>query len=192
LDIRRPLEGRLLCGPRIDDLSLAGTSRQVELHGSSFACFLLHSPLAKRSRVIVTAENRAELQVSLVRLPRPTARLALSWDKSSPSRLVLQCHDAEVTLDSVAWERFPPEANRPTDTSYRQKVPVSRTVREWFGDPHLRAGEARTSEIRDLPRPKDARETIIVKVAGTDVEGHRVAAWEVVAPGSSANKSGRP
>ena len=54
-------------------------------------------------------------------------------------------------------------------------------VRAWFGNPHLRAGETRTSGPIHLPGVG-----VIVKVTATDAAGHRLTAWSgPAAPPSS-------
>jgi hypothetical protein len=172
-----PLGGRLLCGPRFEEASLAGDAREVQLAGTSAGYLLLHSPRDGCSRVTVTAEPGAWLQVSVVRLPDQAARLSLraeTGDRAGTVRLVLTAHDADVTLQDAAWERAAPETGRPEETSYRPDAPAGATVRAWFGDPRLRAGESRRSAPVTLPR---AGGPVLFKVTGTDAAGRRVAAW---------------
>jgi hypothetical protein len=173
-DLRKPLAGRLLCGPRMEDMSLDGAKRQIELAGTSVAYFLLHSPGGERSKLTITADAGTDLQVTLVRVPRPTGRLSLQWEKN---HLLLTAQDADVTLDAVAWERLPPATNRAEDTSYRPDKAMSRVVRDWFGDAKLKAGESRRSAEVELPEFDARKQSVIFKVMGTDAAGHRIAAW---------------
>jgi hypothetical protein len=179
-DLRKPLEGRLLCGPRVEEVPLDGANRQVDVAGTSAAYFLLHSPDGARSKVTITADAGADLQVTLIRLPRTMGRLSLRWEKD---RLLLTARDAAFVLDSVAWERLPPESNRPEDTSYRPDKDMSQFVRDWFGGMKVKAGESRRSAEMVLPEFDRKKETVAFKVSGTDENGMRVAAW-VSAPQS--------
>ena len=179
-DLHGPYGGRLLCGPRYRQVALDGGRGDVDLAGTSAAYLLLHSAGGGRSRITVTADAEAELQVSLIRLPEGTGRLTLHREPGSRSgtcRLKLTAHDGEVTLEDAAWERRTPTQNRPEDTSWRDDRPAGETARSWFGPTRLKAGETRTSG--DLPLPADAdREPVLFKVLGRDEKGRAVAAWE--------------
>jgi hypothetical protein len=179
-DLQKPLAGRLLCGPRVEDVPLDGAKRQAEVAGTSAEYFLLHSPDRERSKVTITGEQGTDLQVTLIRLPRSTCRLSLCWEKN---RLLAAAHDGDCTLDAVAWERVPPEANRPEDTNYLADKDMSKVVRNWFGDAKVKAGETRRSSDIALPIFDGKKETVMIKVSGTDTKGNRVAAW-VNAPAS--------
>jgi hypothetical protein len=183
-NLHRPLAGRLLCGPRYHPVVLAGRREDVSLAGTSAACVLLHSPAGDRSRLVIEAGPSADLQVSIVRLPSPAARLSLRHevltDPKPSVRLVLTCHDAGVTLDGAAWERLVPTANRPEDTSYRPESGADQGSRTWFGDPHLKAGETRSSATIALPPALATGIPVVFKVAATDAAGHRLAAWDVL------------
>jgi hypothetical protein len=173
-DLRKPLAGRMLCGPRMEDVRLDGAKRQADVTGTSAAYFLLHSPDGERTRVTISAERGTDLQVTLIRLPHSAGRLSLSWEKN---RLLVAAHDSDCTLDAVAWERTPPETNRPEDTSYRADKDMARVVRAWFGEAKVKAGETRRSAAMELPRFDRNKETVMIKVSGTDADGNRVAAW---------------
>jgi hypothetical protein len=176
LDLRRPLAGRLLCGPCFTEVALAGASQDIDLTGTSTAYLLLHSPASDCARVTVTAEPGTELQVSLVRVPAGTARLSLRQvpgQRPGTVRLLLTACDAGVTLNGAAWERLCPGANRPEDTSYRPDEAAG-TVRSWFGDAVLKQGETRASIPITLP---DGTDPLMLKVGATDAAGHRLAAW---------------
>jgi hypothetical protein len=192
IDFHGPLGGRLLCGPRFDQVPLAKGASEIKLAGTSAAYLFLHSPEAQFSRVVITAEPGTEFQVTLVRLPEQTARLSLGLEAEGlPAaknvRLILTAHDQDVILEDAAWERLVPAANRPEDTSYQTASERPRpagkgipdpVISTWFGDPHLRAGEARTSSVISLPTG-DSTATWIFKIAGTDAAGHHVSAWAV-------------
>jgi hypothetical protein len=174
LDPRRPLAGRLLAGPRFAEVAFGGTSHEVRLAGTSAAYLLLHCPAGPRTRLTVTAEAGAELQVSLVRCPDGTARLALRREPGD--RLRLTAHDAAVTLDEAAWERLRPAGERPDETSYWEPgAPGKGAVEDWFGNPHLEAGESRLSPPLDLP---SGAGDLVFKVTATDAAGHRVTGWD--------------
>ena len=171
-----PFGGRLLCGPRTRDIALDGGRRDVDLAGTSAAYLLLHSPGGARSRITVTADADAALQVSLIRLPQGTARLALRREPGAhpgTCRLKLTAQDGAITLEGAAWERRTPALNRPEDTSWRP----DQTAGRWFGSVRLKAGETQTSG--DIPLPEDAEsEPVLFKVLGRDANGRAVATWE--------------
>jgi hypothetical protein len=180
LSLRKPLEGRLLCGPRIVEVPLDRGARELKVAGTAAAYVLLHAPAGPRSRVTLTAKTGAELQVSLVRLPEKTGRLSLQQEPgSAPGSMhaIVAAHDGGVTLTAVAWERLVPMMNSPEDTSYRADAAQDRIIRHWFGDPKLRPGEARRSAAITPPTGDGPW---ILKVAGTDAAGHAIAAWLIV------------
>jgi hypothetical protein len=195
IDLHGPLGGRLLCGPRFDQVPLAKGASEIKLAGTSAAYLLLHSPEAQFSRVVITAEPGTDLQATLIRLPERTARLSLGLEaeglpRGKTVRLSLTARDQDVILEDAAWERLVPAANRPEDTSYQTASERPRpagkgipdpAIRTWFGDPHLRAGETRTSSVISLPTG-DSSATWIFKIAGTDTAGHHVSAWAVTSP----------
>jgi hypothetical protein len=179
-DLRQPLGGRLLCGPRFAELPLVEGHHEGRLAGTSAAYFLLHSPSAAHSRLTIEADPGAEVQVSLVRLPPESARLTLRSRKGEQPgtvRLTLHVHDSPVTLEAFAWERLHPSGNRPEDSSYRGSEPLVSAVRALFGDPHLRAGEVRTSAPIPIPVSESAEDGFVCKLAATDAAGRRIAAW---------------
>jgi hypothetical protein len=185
IDVRGQFGNRLLCGPYIGEVALAGQKLEFDLVGTSAAYFLLHSPKSERSRLVITSAAAAELQISFIRLPERTARVSLRT-QSGPGaecRLSVTAHDVDVTLDAAAWEAATPSKNRPEDTSFRASVSLDQAVRQWFGDPHLRAGESRTSIAIALPRCDTPNVEWVFKVLATDRSGHRVSAWTTV-PGT--------
>jgi hypothetical protein len=173
-DLHKPLADRMLCGPRLEDLALDGGKQQIALAGTSAAYFLLHSPGGKRARVTITADAGTDLQVTVIRLPRPMARLSLNW---KDGHLLLAAHDGDVTPDGAAWERLAPTTHLSEDTSYRSETIALKTIRDWFGVGKLKPGEVRRSAEMVLPKPELETGAIMFKVTGTDAEGHRVSAW---------------
>ncbi|HEV3447630.1 MAG TPA: hypothetical protein VG099_23540 [Gemmataceae bacterium] len=69
LDLRHPLGGENLNGPHVTELSLDGAQVQIQLAGTSAAYLRAHSPGGERSRISISAEPQAELQVTLVCIP---------------------------------------------------------------------------------------------------------------------------
>jgi hypothetical protein len=182
IDLRGPLGNRLLCGPYIREAALADQKLEFDLAGTSAAYFLLHSPQSERSRFVIAGAAAAELQISLIRIPERTARLSLHI-QSGPGtecRLSVTAHDVDVTLEAAAWEAATPTKNRPEDTSFRASGSLDQAPRQWFGDPHLRAGESRISNAIALPRCDTPNAQWVFKVLATDRSGHRVSAWTTV------------
>src|SRR5207249_10516776 len=89
IDLRRPLGNRLLCGPRWQEVPLCGGQHETTLGATATAYFLLHSPGEARTRVTVTADPGVQVQVSLVRLPRPLARLTLQSTRDANGEIRL-------------------------------------------------------------------------------------------------------
>jgi len=169
-----PPFGRLLCGPRVAEMSLAGAEQEIQLAGTAAAYVLLCAPNSSHARVAVTAERGTELQVSLVRLPLPAPRLRLrveSLPGATAVRLVLTAQGGALELQDAAWERLNPQGKANNDTSYRPSAARLQTIRSWFGDSALRAGETRSSTIIPLPASTGPW---VWKVVGKDAAGHAV------------------
>jgi hypothetical protein len=190
INLHRPLAGRLLCGPRFEEVILKDDRHESILSGTSAAFLMLHSPAKFHSRLTITAEAETNLQVTLIRLPERTARLNLRLEPqenlqvglgAQTVRLKVTAFDQDVTLEQAAWERLAPTTNRPEDTSYRPLEPDSassqKIPKSWFGDLHLKAGETRTSEPITIPSGNAATECWVFKIASVDSAGHHLSAW---------------
>jgi hypothetical protein len=171
---------RLLAGPRVRGLPLASGDQEVQLAGTSAAYFLLCSPAGKHARLTITAPAAAELQVSLVRLPESSGRLALRLqaEEGRGVRAVVTALDNGVILEEAAWERLATGPDAAPDTSLRPAEGTGYSVRCWFGPPSLGAGESRTSP----PLVPPAGVPVVLKVLGTDRDGRRLSAWAVYPP----------
>ncbi|HMC65724.1 MAG TPA: hypothetical protein VKI65_12360, partial [Gemmataceae bacterium] len=181
LDLFQPLGGHLLCGPRVHSLRMTNGCREIKLAGTAAAYLLLHSPGGARSRITVTADPLVELQASLVRLPRSTARLDLRWEpgnKPGTGRLVLSAYDADVTLDAADVEPLGP-AGRCDEEDARRPASPEQQARKWFATLALQGGDTRRSKLITLPAPGKEH---LFKVTATDAAGHRIAARAVLPP----------
>jgi len=69
LNLRHPLGSQNLNGPHVSELSLDGAQAQIQLAGTSAAYLRAHSPGGERSRISISAEPQAELQVTLICIP---------------------------------------------------------------------------------------------------------------------------
>ena len=127
------------------------------------------------------AEPTAELQVTLVRLPRHLPRLSLACNPEGNGdiRLSLTAHEAPVCLEEVAWERLVTRDEAKDDTSYREVAAKGESVRQWFGEPRWQAGQTRQSVAIHLPAGALAHD-VVFKAVGVDDDGHRVCAWGLV------------
>jgi hypothetical protein len=175
IDLHGPLGGRLLCGPRFHEMLLAGGTHEVHLAGTAAAYVLLHGSRGQGARLTVSAEPGTDLQVTLIRLPRRTARLRLRCepgDTPHSVRLALTARGSDVTLDAAAWECLVPKSNRAEDTSF-----PANGARAWFGDEHLPAAETRRSATIPLPEADPTGAGWIFKLTATDAAGHHIAAW---------------
>lgn len=172
--------GRVLCGPRFSGLALAGGECNLDLAGTSAAYLLLHTPAAARSRLVVEAEAGTALQVTLVPLPEGAARLSLRQEAGAAPgtvRLALTAHDAPVVLTDAVDGRLVPRAGPEEDPAGPTPSPVPAPqdmALAWFGSAPLQPGETRTSPDLHLPTVDGPS---LVKVAGSDAAGRRVAAW---------------
>jgi hypothetical protein len=177
IDPRDKLGSRRLCGPHWHEMPLVKGQREMLLAGTAVGYVLLHSPAGARTRLTVTAAAKTELQVSLVRLPRPLPRLELNHqaEANGDIRLTLTAHHAAVRLDEALWERLVTQENADGDTSYTCKLPGA-GVRQWFGDARLKAGETRHSAVIRLPAGVRL-EDVVFKVTGVDDAGYRVSGW---------------
>jgi hypothetical protein len=73
-DLCKPLGAQALSGVRRDEVALTDGRWQADVSGTAAAYLLLHSPGNGQSRVTVTADVDAELQVTLIPLPTKTPR----------------------------------------------------------------------------------------------------------------------
>jgi hypothetical protein len=190
VNLHESLGGRLLCGPRFQEMILAGNKSEVCLAGTSAAYVLLHSPAKTGTRLSVIAEPESHLQVTLIRLPNHTGRLSIRVEPQEMRltgsviqtvRLQVTARDQDLLLEHAAWERSVPTANRPEDTSYRPTdLSGNHTMLQtWFGDLHLKAGETRTSGAISLHSGGAPDESWVFKISATDAAGHHLSAWAV-------------
>jgi hypothetical protein len=192
INLHRPLAGRLLCGPRFEEVSLKDDRHESTIAGTSAAFLMLHSPTKSHSRLTITAEPEMNLQVTLIRLPERAARLNLRLEPqenlqvglgAQTVRLKVTAFDQDVTLENAAWERLVPTTNRAEDTSYRPLEPDSassqKIAKSWFGDLRLKAGETRTSEPITIPSGSAPGESWVFKVSASDPSGHHLSAWAI-------------
>jgi hypothetical protein len=174
-DLQRPIGSRLLCGVRRDEVPLTGGRWESDVAGTAAAYLLLRSPGKGRSRVTVEADAAADLQVTLLPLQPDTPRLGLQIEMVRPGacRLIATAYESGVTLQECAWENNA-LAGRPKDTSFRAENPPGDSIRSWFGDGELAAGNTRSSAVIELP--VDPAGMLLFKVSGRDSTGRVVSA----------------
>lgn len=190
IDLRGPLGDRLLCGPRQQSIALTGATRDLEIAGTAAAFVMLHSTDGTRTRVTLTSDADAALQVTLIRLPQTLPWLELSKDHTSTLgsiRLIAKAHDSRLTVEAAAWERSTPTSNRPEDTSFRGSQ-AGECVRRWFPSLRLNAGESCVSEVIELPNPATTLGPLVFKLAATDALGRHVAAWQTFETGKGTDQ----
>jgi hypothetical protein len=175
--VRGRLGSRCLGGPRFHEVALHGGKCELHLAGTGVGYALLHSPGGGHTRVTVTADPKTELQVSLVRLPRPMARLELrgKMEANGDILLTVTAHHTGVQLEAALWERVLTRENPAGDTSYSSKTEGD-GLRSWFGEPRLKVGETRPSAAIRLPAGMRG-EDVVFRVTGVDEAGHRVSGW---------------
>ena len=148
LNLHGRLGSRLLCGPRLEPVPMTQGEHQIQLTGTTAAYCLLHSPGAARTWLAVTADPAAELQVTLLRLPRRTPRLRLQCERlpgTDQVRLLLTTQGGPVRLCDAAWERLSPTGEAKGDTSAQNDRTAAQTIQDWFGDETLAVGAVRRS-----------------------------------------------
>lgn len=182
--IHQPLGGRLLCGPRFEEVSLSSGNHEMKLAGTAAGYVLLHSPAGDYSHVTISASPEAELQVTLLPLPEDTGRLHIQADRvkglDGSVQLTLTAHDADLTLQTAAWERIAPNGSKAEDTNFRPESSMRQVIQSWFGNPKLKAGETRSSSVIALP--PGSGDGLIFKVSALDAAGQQVSGWTAVDP----------
>lgn len=171
-----PGSSRLLCGPRLADLPMAGSRHDVDLAGTSAAYFLLHSPQGQGTRLSIGGDPAAQLQVTLLHVDDKTPRLSVTVQDTPEQdkvRLLVAAHDGDVELTAATWERLLPGSQRSADTAYRHGEDA---VATWFGESQLQMGRRFQSAPIAVP---EASVPLLFKVVGVDAQRRPVAGWAV-------------
>jgi hypothetical protein len=178
-NLRGPLGERLLCGPLVEPMALSGADQTFEIGATAVKYLLLHSGGSPRTRLEISADPKAQLQVSLVRMPHGLPRLQLQCETTPDGQLrfVVTSHHAGVRLMAAAWEKLVTGDNAQDDTSYRCTETVAESAVDWFGRLELKPEETVRSRALAFP---PGRDDMVVKVLGVDALGRKVAGWCII------------
>ncbi len=155
--------GPFLCGPHYLDVPLDSGHAEQTIAGTAAAYFLLHGSQSPCTRLQVDADG--PVQLTLVRVPPATPRLALAWEKGPENlRMRVTALNGDVQIRAAGWEGV-------TDSGDSQRFDL-----EW-----LRAGT--TVRSQPIPKPTNLEPDALFKVWAVDANNHPVAGWiESVTP----------
>jgi hypothetical protein len=195
LNMRSPIDGWQLAGPRASRVSLGEAADRWIAAGTSSHYVLIESPAAEAVDVKIAAPATAEVQVTAVPMPAQVARLRLSVrsaagpDGEPRLRASVQERGGQsVRLTALAWEPLvpPPDPHR---LGPRSGQLDGRALASCFGTCTLKAGGTLDSQPIRLHHVHLESGAVIVKLIGTDERGHRVAAWAELKPPVGAAES---
>jgi hypothetical protein len=186
LDLRTPVDGWELAGPRTSRVIPDGETESWSASGTSSRYIVVDSSPLGAIDVDVSGPAEADLQVTAVPLAADLANLDLraGVESRSAGELYLRAEIRErdgtpVTLSALAWEPLVPAPDSHTATFRRDKL-VGPDLAAAFGSPTLPGrGVLRSRPIR-LEGVSKSCGPLIVKAIGTDSRGRHVAAWAEV------------
>jgi hypothetical protein len=195
IDMRRPLDGWELAGPRATSLSLEDPAERWDAAGTSSHYVLVDVPAVGGVEVQVSGPETADLQVTAVHLPITLARLELSirTTTGSDGDLLIRTQVRErggqaVHLTGLGWEPLVPAADAHQSGLPRGRLD-ERGITSSFGTSALEARRVLDSEPIRLSGIHLESGPLVVKLVGTDAAGHRVAAWAQLRDKSGSNTS---
>lgn len=187
---RSTLNGRLLAGPRHEFLDLAGETRRFDLSGTSTKYFVAHSSLGSATRVRITAEPSASLQVSVYRLPTTLARLEMKAqlaDSSDPrghgTAFQVQLSERNgtpVRLDHLAWEQCADGSNKDGALGCCGRVLSAEDITKLFGTPNISGSGTITASNIAIETLASPDQPLVLKATGRDAGDRAVSAWCVL------------
>ncbi len=196
-NLRGELDDWILAGPRIHALRPGDAPAAWTTEGTAAHFVLLGGGPpgvgAGPTRVDIEGPPEAELQVTVVPLPRGLARPELIvrplTDADGTVRVrarVVEGGGAPVRLGALAWERLVPVADRHAP-GFRHGALDMLGIAANFGTSALPAWGALRSRTINLPGVRSADGPLVFKAVGIDATGRRVAAWAVVEPADRAD-----
>lgn len=176
VDLGSPLENWGLAGPRHETWDLAGddhVDRQVELKGTTSRHFVLLANPRSAMRVRIEAEEGAQLQVTLVRLPDSLPRLRVDVVRAGDEGWRMQVREAvgtEVEVTHVGWHAFGSQlTERPAHRCLSDEQ-----LSELFDRAVVSTDKLLTHPTQFAGMP---RGPLLVWVAGRDALGRRTSGW---------------
>lgn len=197
VNIRGPLEGWQLAGPRTTRIVADGESDTWETAGTSSHYVVVRSNSAGALEVRISGPAEAELQVTAIPLPTYMGRLEISARTSTgpDGELRLRASIREgggssVRLSALAWESLTPPADGRMP-GFRRGELDSLGIASSFGTSAVPVGGRLGSLPIHLRGVHPDSGPLVIKLIGTDSQGRRVAAWaEVNAPVSNTAAGG--
>lgn len=183
LDIRTPMDDWELAGPRAVRMLAGGPADSWNAAGTTCHYIVVQASSPGAVEVEVSGPVDAAIQVTAIPLPGGVARLQLqarTWT-GADGELRLRAEIREeagqpVRLTALAWEPLVPYAD-PHRPVFRRGQLDSLGIAERFGASMvLGGGELHSPSIR-LVDVHPETGPIVLKLIGTDLRGHRVAAW---------------
>jgi hypothetical protein len=183
VNVRSPMEDWELAGPWTAHVVAGGAAESWTTAGTSSHFVVVRASAAGAVEVTVTGPPQAELQVTAVPLPQGMARLDLAArvSVSVDGQLRLRASIREqggqpVRLTALAWEPLVPPAD-PHARGFRRGQLDMLGIASKFGTSALAAGGALHSRPIRLEGVHPETGSLVLKLIGTDAQGHRVAAW---------------
>ena len=183
VDVRSPLEDWELAGPRTARVVAGGAAESWTTAGTTSHFGVIRASAPGAVEVTVTGPPQALLQVTAVPLPQGMARLELTARASisADGELRLRASIREqggqpVRLTALAWEPLVPPAD-PHARGFRRGQLDMLGIASTFGTSALAAGGELHSRPICLEGVHPETGSLVVKMIGTDAQGHRVAAW---------------
>ncbi len=175
IDARKAFNDWDLAGPRTVSVTPDGPEFTWNSTGTASRYLVVESSPTGAAKIVVTAPEGANLQVTAVPLPDDLARMELTAIPE-PGGFRLSLREAggtPVTLTSIAWEPLVPGPD-PHAPGFRHDSLDATGIAAACGSTTLTA----LGELISRPIPAPSRRgPVVVKAVGTDAFGRRVAAW---------------
>jgi hypothetical protein len=183
IDIRAPMDGWQLAGPRTTRLVAGGPLQHWNAMGTSSHFVEVRSRHAGAVELDVSGPPDAELQVTAFVLPADLASLDLDvrtlagpegqrWMRA----VVRNEGGAPVRLAALSWELLTPLPDLQTQGFRRGRLDML-GIASSFGTAALSTGAVRHSRPIRMGDVHPETEPIVVKAIGVDAQGRRIAAW---------------
>jgi len=190
LDVRSPLDGWQLAGPRASTLVPDGQPHTWKAAGTSSHYVVVEPTRQGPINIEVKGSAEAALQVSAIPLPRdlPHLDLQLGATTDRDGTLLLRARLSErrgtpVSISGIAWEPLVPAANPHASGARRGGLERTTLTQAFDSDRVPAMGKLQSRPIR-LEGFHSGDGPLVVKVLGIDAKGRRVAAWgEIDRPG---------
>jgi hypothetical protein len=178
VDVRAPLDGWVLAGPRTTPVVPGGHAVAWDSAGTGSKFLVIDASPSGAVEVVVSAPSEARLQVTVLPLPDdlPSLELTVSREDGALAASVRERNGTAVRLSSLAWEPLVPGPD-PHAPGFRRASLDASALAGAFGAPEVPARGRLDARRVDDGGALNARVPMVVKAVGTDRRGRRVAAW---------------